>query len=173
MEVPPPPVFDRGVWVWDEIRQDARPRLPFACMRARTCGAPRRSHTSRRFPRSMEHRSNGCPGRAGPARKRRRVNRRGRPVVVVHGEADTGGRRPRHDPVGGMESRPLLVSVSSYTSLEDGNIGHRERYFSKMATEVFSLLPLRTKIRTAGSQFSIVLPLSTEHAILAFCFLIR
>ena len=98
-----PPVFDRGVWVWDEIRQDARPRLPFACMHARTCGAPRRSHTSRRFPRSMEHRSNGCPGRAGPARKRRRVNQRGRPVVVVHGEADTGGRnkqRPRHDPVG-------------------------------------------------------------------------
>jgi len=30
-----PPVFDRGVWVWDEIRQDARPRLPFACMHAR------------------------------------------------------------------------------------------------------------------------------------------
>jgi len=169
-----PPVFDRGVWVWDEIRQDARPRLPFACMHALTCGAPRRSHTSRRFPRSMEHRSNGCPGRAGPARKRRRVNRRGRPVVVVHGEADTSKDR---DTIrwghGKQTTVGVCVTVSSYTNLEDGNIGHRERYFSKMATEVFSLLPLRTKIRTAGSQFSIVLPLSTEHAILAFCFLIR
>ncbi|KAG2550444.1 hypothetical protein PVAP13_9KG341956 [Panicum virgatum] len=122
-----------------------------ACTHARAYGAPREGHTSRRFPRSMERRSNGYPGRAGPARKRRRVNQRGRPVVVVHGEADTGGRnkqRPRHDPVGGMESRPLLVSVSSYTSLEDGNIGCRERYFSRVAS-VFSSSAENTELKFA------------------------
>jgi len=149
MEVPPPPVFDRGVWVWDEIRREARPRLPFACMHALTCGAPRRSHTSRRFPRSMEHRSNGCPGRAGPARKRRRVNRRGRPVVVVHGEADTSKDR---DTIrwghGKQTTVGVCVTVSSYTSLEDGNIGCRERYFSRVAS-VFSSSAENTELKFA------------------------
>ena len=126
---------------------------PFDGASKQRLSGPRRSGTQTP-PCEPTGTAGGCGPRRGGHRREKTATRSG----GGHGKQTTVG---------------VCVTVSSYTSLEDGNIGHRERYFSKMATEVFSLLPLRTKIRTAGSQFSIVLPLSTEHAILAFCFLIR